>query len=135
MEPWLPFLRHPYAPAMPPTLQKSDMVAKMKCLRERGFIYYGLGYYDAYIRDPDDNKLHITHRGDIPSAAYPLAQRELQNFSTLELRQTIRNMQRFPHRHEIRSAPERCDVVAASPTSSEGRVPNLSVHHHCRREY
>ena len=41
---------------MPPTLQKSDMVAKMKWLRERGFIYYGLGYHDAYIRDPDDNK-------------------------------------------------------------------------------
>lgn len=120
---------------MPPTVQKSDMTAKMKGLRERGFIHYGLGYYDAYIRDPDDNKLNITHRGDIPSAAYPLAQRELQHFSTLELRQTIRNMRRLLTAMRSDQRPNRCDVVAASPTSSEGRVPNLSVHHHCRREY
>lgn len=27
---------------------------------------YGAGYYGAYLRDPDGNKLHIVHRGDIP---------------------------------------------------------------------
>jgi predicted lactoylglutathione lyase len=26
---------------------------------------YGTGYYGAYIRDPDGNKLHIVYRGDI----------------------------------------------------------------------
>ncbi|MEO5759766.1 MAG: VOC family protein [Mesorhizobium sp.] len=27
--------------------------------------HYGNGYYGAYLRDPDGNKLHIVHRGDI----------------------------------------------------------------------
>jgi catechol 2,3-dioxygenase-like lactoylglutathione lyase family enzyme len=26
---------------------------------------YGDGYYGAYLRDPDGNKLHIVHRGDL----------------------------------------------------------------------
>jgi catechol 2,3-dioxygenase-like lactoylglutathione lyase family enzyme len=26
---------------------------------------YGAGYYGAYLRDPDGNKVHIVHRGDI----------------------------------------------------------------------
>lgn len=26
---------------------------------------YGEGYYGAYLRDPDGNKLHIAHRGDV----------------------------------------------------------------------
>ena len=26
---------------------------------------YGLGYYGAYLRDPDGNKVHVVHRGDI----------------------------------------------------------------------
>jgi catechol 2,3-dioxygenase-like lactoylglutathione lyase family enzyme len=28
--------------------------------------HYGTGYYGAYLRDPDGNKLHIVHRGDLP---------------------------------------------------------------------
>ncbi len=27
---------------------------------------YGQGYYGAYLRDPDGNKIHVVHRGDIP---------------------------------------------------------------------
>ena len=27
--------------------------------------HYGIGYYGAYIRDPDGNKVHIVYRGDI----------------------------------------------------------------------
>ncbi|WP_404994882.1 VOC family protein [Cupriavidus pauculus] len=27
--------------------------------------HYGHGYYGAYLRDPDGNKVHIVHRGDI----------------------------------------------------------------------
>lgn len=27
--------------------------------------HYGAGYYGAYLRDPDGNKLHIVHRGDL----------------------------------------------------------------------
>ena len=27
--------------------------------------YYGPGYYGAYLRDPDGNKLHVVHRGDL----------------------------------------------------------------------
>jgi catechol 2,3-dioxygenase-like lactoylglutathione lyase family enzyme len=27
--------------------------------------WYGKGYYGAYLRDPDGNKLHIVHRGDL----------------------------------------------------------------------
>ncbi|TBV06952.1 VOC family protein [Stutzerimonas kirkiae] len=27
---------------------------------------YGAGYYGAYLRDPDGNKIHLVHRGDIP---------------------------------------------------------------------
>lgn len=27
--------------------------------------HYGVGYYGAYIRDPDGNKIHITCRGDL----------------------------------------------------------------------
>jgi len=26
---------------------------------------YGVGYYGAYLRDPDGNKIHIVYRGDI----------------------------------------------------------------------
>ncbi|MBL8266844.1 MAG: hypothetical protein JNL55_10710 [Steroidobacter sp.] len=26
---------------------------------------YGVGYYGAYLRDPDGNKVHIVHRGDM----------------------------------------------------------------------
>ena len=26
---------------------------------------YGIGYYGAYLRDPDGNKIHILHRGDL----------------------------------------------------------------------
>lgn len=26
---------------------------------------YGPGYYGAYLRDPDGNKVHIAHRGDV----------------------------------------------------------------------
>jgi catechol 2,3-dioxygenase-like lactoylglutathione lyase family enzyme len=28
--------------------------------------HYGAGYYGAYLRDPDGNKLHVVHRGDLP---------------------------------------------------------------------
>lgn len=28
---------------------------------------YGQGYYGAYVRDPDGNKLHFVHRGDLVS--------------------------------------------------------------------
>ena len=27
--------------------------------------HYGTGYYGAYLRDPDGNKVHVVHRGDI----------------------------------------------------------------------
>ena len=27
--------------------------------------HYGAGYYGAYLRDPDGNKVHVVHRGDI----------------------------------------------------------------------
>ncbi|HEV7368602.1 VOC family protein [Arenibaculum sp.] len=27
--------------------------------------HYGDGYYGAYLRDPDGNKVHVVHRGDI----------------------------------------------------------------------
>lgn len=27
--------------------------------------HYGEGYYGAYLRDPDGNKVHIVHRGDL----------------------------------------------------------------------
>jgi catechol 2,3-dioxygenase-like lactoylglutathione lyase family enzyme len=27
---------------------------------------YGDGYYGAYLRDPDGNKIHVVHRGDLP---------------------------------------------------------------------
>jgi len=27
---------------------------------------YGHGYYGAYLRDPDSNKIHVVYRGDIP---------------------------------------------------------------------
>jgi catechol 2,3-dioxygenase-like lactoylglutathione lyase family enzyme len=29
--------------------------------------HYGVGYYGAYIRDPDGNKIHIVYRGDLLS--------------------------------------------------------------------
>lgn len=29
---------------------------------------YGKGYYGAYLRDPDGNKIHVVHRGDLPDA-------------------------------------------------------------------
>lgn len=27
--------------------------------------HYGEGYYGAYLRDPDGNKIHVVHRGDV----------------------------------------------------------------------
>lgn len=27
--------------------------------------YYGNGYFGAYLRDPDGNKVHVVHRGDL----------------------------------------------------------------------
>lgn len=27
--------------------------------------HYGQGYYGAYLRDPDGNKLHVVHHGDV----------------------------------------------------------------------
>lgn len=30
---------------------------------ERG--HYAVGYYGAYLRDPDGNKVHVVHRGDL----------------------------------------------------------------------
>ena len=30
--------------------------------------HYGKGYYGAYLRDPDGNKVHIAHRGDLDLA-------------------------------------------------------------------
>jgi hypothetical protein len=27
--------------------------------------HYGNGYYGAYLRDPDGNKIHLVYRGDI----------------------------------------------------------------------
>lgn len=29
--------------------------------------HYGAGYFGAYLRDPDGNKIHIVHRGDLTS--------------------------------------------------------------------
>ncbi|MNE74219.1 hypothetical protein D3C80_1702800 [compost metagenome] len=28
--------------------------------------HYGAGYFGAYLRDPDGNKVHIVHRADLP---------------------------------------------------------------------
>jgi catechol 2,3-dioxygenase-like lactoylglutathione lyase family enzyme len=28
-------------------------------------IHYGVGYYGAYLRDPDGNKVHVVYRGDL----------------------------------------------------------------------
>ncbi len=28
-------------------------------------VNYGVGYYGAYLRDPDGNKVHVVHRGDL----------------------------------------------------------------------
>lgn len=30
--------------------------------------HYGDGYYGAYLRDPDGNKIHVVHRGDVQPA-------------------------------------------------------------------
>ena len=30
--------------------------------------WYGEGYYGAYLRDPDGNKLHVVYRGDLERA-------------------------------------------------------------------
>lgn len=30
--------------------------------------HYGDGYYGAYLRDPDGNKVHVVFRGDLPPA-------------------------------------------------------------------
>ena len=30
--------------------------------------HYGVGYYGAYLRDPDGNKIHLVHRGDLAGA-------------------------------------------------------------------
>lgn len=27
--------------------------------------HYGIGYYGAYLRDPDGNKIHVAYRGDL----------------------------------------------------------------------
>lgn len=32
-------------------------------------VNYGVGYYGAYLRDPDGNKVHVVHRGDLFRAA------------------------------------------------------------------
>lgn len=38
--------------------------------------HYGQGYYGAYLRDPDGNKLHVVYRGDLlPGDAAESAQR------------------------------------------------------------
>jgi catechol 2,3-dioxygenase-like lactoylglutathione lyase family enzyme len=31
--------------------------------------HYGVGYYGAYMRDPDGNKLHVVYRGDVKASA------------------------------------------------------------------
>ncbi|MEO6920022.1 MAG: VOC family protein [Collimonas sp.] len=31
--------------------------------------HYGDGYYGAYLRDPDGNKVHVAFRGDLPALA------------------------------------------------------------------
>jgi len=31
--------------------------------------HYGRGYYGAYLRDPDGNKVHVVHRGDVQEGA------------------------------------------------------------------
>lgn len=31
--------------------------------------HYGEGYFGAYLRDPDGNKLHVVHRGDLEPQA------------------------------------------------------------------
>jgi catechol 2,3-dioxygenase-like lactoylglutathione lyase family enzyme len=31
-------------------------------------LQYGRGYYGAYLRDPEGNKLHVVHRGDLAAA-------------------------------------------------------------------
>jgi catechol 2,3-dioxygenase-like lactoylglutathione lyase family enzyme len=33
--------------------------------------HYGDGYYGAYLRDPDGNKLHVVHRGDLDAHPTP----------------------------------------------------------------
>lgn len=32
-------------------------------------IHYAVGYYGAYLRDPDGNKVHVVHRGDLLESA------------------------------------------------------------------
>lgn len=32
--------------------------------------WYGKGYYGAYLRDPDGNKLHVVHRGDLELSSW-----------------------------------------------------------------
>jgi len=32
-------------------------------------IRYGVGYYGAYLRDPDGNKVHVVRRGDLFDSA------------------------------------------------------------------
>ncbi|WP_043441499.1 VOC family protein [Cupriavidus sp. HPC(L)] len=31
--------------------------------------HYGEGYFGAYLRDPDGNKVQVVHRGDLPAAS------------------------------------------------------------------
>ncbi|MBL4877104.1 MAG: VOC family protein [Cohaesibacteraceae bacterium] len=53
-------------PAMVDTAYVGGMKAGGSCEGEPGERpHYGAGYYGAYIRDPDGNKVHITHRGDL----------------------------------------------------------------------
>lgn len=33
--------------------------------------HYGAGYYGAYLRDPDGNKIHVVHRGDLMTTDLP----------------------------------------------------------------
>ena len=37
--------------------------------------HYGPGYYGAYLRDPDGNKVHVVHRGDLVPGAAGAAER------------------------------------------------------------
>ena len=32
-------------------------------------VHYAVGYYGAYLRDPDGNKVHVVHRGDLSESA------------------------------------------------------------------
>jgi len=44
---------------------------------ERG--HYAVGYYGAYLRDPDGNKVHVVHRGDLPESDAKVSDTEKTN--------------------------------------------------------